>query len=668
VHAYTDHSNNALLFSPTFSVTDHTTAAWLLELQHDYPGLTISHIAGIENSAADALSRNPDFLQAALADNPDLPDHVATIVPSLIGCVLGFQGESLQPVFATDLNTAPYKSDVVLTDKSDTLVPTMYAFTGAALVISPNTQLKGTFINAYASDAFLSSHMSQFACREQLYFRTDGALYVPAACVKLVLELEHDQGGHHGIAETERRVRRKFWFPGMHALIKEYVQGCVVCGRSKPANQSLRAPLTYREFADTQWEQVSMDFVCGLPTVAGGFDRVLTVVDRGITKRAHFIKCKSTHTAEHIAQLFLDHIYKHHGLPTSIICDQDPLFMSNFYKGLMSKMSVTLQPTAVYHPQADGQSEVTNRILKTYLIKFCQDHPAQWHNHLWRAEFEYNFSQKTTGYSAFQLDMGRQPRRLEDVLVGAESDVPAVESFLEQQAKAMQQAKAALNRAFQLAATQHNKHTRPVKVAVGDMVYLSTVHLNIPVPGGCRKFKQPYTGPFKVLSMPSSGSAATLDLPATWLASRTWNVEYLKPYTPSSNPMLADATASLSSVAVQDDSIRIGGTNPISNTGPNTSSEVLDVPVQLGSTLHPTVPLFPEHVTSEGKESATKVVFRIVDHRQARGSKPEQYLLSFKDQPASENAWTDVALCGVYDGFDVALAARQDRVRHRRGH
>jgi RNase H-like domain found in reverse transcriptase/Reverse transcriptase (RNA-dependent DNA polymerase)/Integrase zinc binding domain len=650
VHAYTDHSNNALIFSPSFSVTDTTIAGWLLELQHDYPGLTISHISGTNNSAADALSRNPNFQLQTTADCPVLPD--------LVGCVLGFQGEHMDPIFSSNLHCAPYTSDAMLHDKGDTQIPPIFAFTGAALVLSPNAQLRDKVTAAYDTDAFLSSHKSQLAHREGLYFRTNGALYIPAVCVKLVLELEHDQGGHHGIAETERRIRRKFWFPSMHALIKEYVQGCVVCGRSKPANCALRAPLSYREFADTQWEQVSMDFVCGLPVVSGGFDRVLTVVDRGITKRAHFIKCKSTHTAEHIAQLFLDHIYKHHGLPKSIICDQDPLFMSAFYKGLMSKMHVQLQPTAVYHPQADGQSEVTNRILKTYLVKFCQDHPAQWHNNLWRAEFEYNFSQKTTGFSAFQLDMGRQPTRIEDVLVGAESDVPAVDTFLEQQADAMRKAKAALNRAFQLAAKQHNKHTRPWQVAAGDMVYLSTVHLNIPMPGGCRKFKQPYTGPFKVLKMSSSGAAATLELPDTWLAAKTWNVEYLKPYNPASHPILSDdeSVHTLSSIAVQDDSITIEQSNPISIAQPNYTTEVLDASAFS----------IPPGVTSVGMEAATKVVERIVDHRLPSRGKPERYLLCFKDQPAFENTWVSASECGMFSGFQEALASRQNRIESRR--
>lgn len=745
VHAYTDHSNNTQLFSPSFSVDDTTIAGWLLEMQRDYPGLHISHIPGTQNLAADALSRNPDFTDDALdlhastrqdtpapdvtPADPILHDHLTQSDPQpdhltfsdgyltpdiasdafqscdsaphshrssssgdsdlgitmtnsdgfrvtapgrestdssssdvimfqggswgLVGSVMGFSGDSLQPVF-TSCNSITSADQSSLHDKFDSPVLPVYAFTGAALTLHPNAQLHSKFVAAYTTDAYLLVHKSAFTLREGLYYRPSGALYVPAACVKLVLELEHDQGGHHGQVETERRVRRKFWFPNLHALVKEYVRGCVTCGRSKPSTQALRAPLSFREFSDTQWDQVAMDFVCGLPVVSGGFDRVLTVVDRGLTKRAHFIKCKSTHTATHIAQLFLDNVYVHHGLPSSIITDQDPLFMSNFYKGLMSKLQVKLQPGAVYHPQSDGQSEVTNRILKTYLIKFCQDHPSEWHNHLFRAEFEYNYSQKTTGYSAFQLDMGRQPRRIEDALVGEDSHVPAVEELFEQQTQVIKNAKAALNRAFQLAAKQHDKKTRPTQVAVGDMVYLSTLHLNIPVPGGVKKFKQPYTGPFRVVKVSSSGGAATLELPSAWLAARTWNVEYLKPYSPVSSPVFDESADSLASICVRDDSVRIGDGNPI--FGNNTAPQIP------GSNEMETVPIQPTETTSDVILPVShKVVLRIADYRPARGKRKAQYLLVFKDQPLSENMWVDTDECGVFVGFDTALTEHQCR-------
>ena len=134
-------------------------------------------------------------------------------------------------------------------------------------------------------------------------------------------------------------------------------------------------------------------------------------------------------------------------------------------------------------------------------------------------------------------------------------------------------------------------------------------------------------------------------------------MEYLKPYTPLSNPILSDESVdTLSSVAVQDDSIQIGQSPPISTDAPITSGKVLDVVP---------VPPLPVNVTSEGMDIATKVVDRIVDHRLARGTKPERYLLSFKDQPASENTWVSITECEIFPGFVEALAVRQSRITDR---
>lgn len=285
----------------------------------------------------------------------------------------------------------------------------------------------------------------------------------------------------------------------------------------------------------------------------------------------------------------------------------------------------------------------------------------QWHNVLFRAEFEYNSSKKTTGYSAFELDMGRQPKRIEDVLIGAESHVPAVEEFFDQQAQVIQKAKAALNHAFQLAAKQHNKHTRSTQVAVGDRVYLSTLHLNIPIPGGVRKFKRPFTGPFTVIRVASSGGAATLELPSAWLAAKTWNVEYLKPYTATSSIEFAESADSLASIAITDDSVGIGIGNPIFD---NNTSSLLPGSNQIGTgnpIFYQTASDLPSTVTSEGMPAATKVVDRISDFRPARGRRSAQYLLIFKDQPMSEAMWVDTNECSVFVGFDAALSQHQSR-------
>jgi hypothetical protein len=71
-----------------------------------------------------------------------------------------------------------------------------------------------------------------------------------------------------------------------------------------------------------------MDFITDL-LLANGKDSIFVVVDR-LTKMAHFIPCTKTITEEEIAKLFLDNIYRIHGLPNDIVLDRGTQFTSNF--------------------------------------------------------------------------------------------------------------------------------------------------------------------------------------------------------------------------------------------------------------------------------------------------------------------------------------------------
>lgn len=76
------------------------------------------------------------------------------------------------------------------------------------------------------------------------------------------------------------------------------------------------------------WEHVSIDFVEGLPK-SEGCDTIMVVVDR-YSKYAHFIPLSHLFSATTVARVFLDNIYKLHGLPSSIVSDRDKVFVSQF--------------------------------------------------------------------------------------------------------------------------------------------------------------------------------------------------------------------------------------------------------------------------------------------------------------------------------------------------
>jgi hypothetical protein len=75
---------------------------------------------------------------------------------------------------------------------------------------------------------------------------------------------------------------------------------------------------------------LSLDFVEGLP-VSRGMNYVLVVVDK-FSKFSHFVPLKHPFTAVSVAKVFLQQIYRLHGMPTTIISDRDRIFTSHFWK------------------------------------------------------------------------------------------------------------------------------------------------------------------------------------------------------------------------------------------------------------------------------------------------------------------------------------------------
>ena len=155
--------------------------------------------------------------------------------------------------------------------------------------------------------------------------------------------------------------------------LKNYSKGCELCQRIKHETSKPARLLLPLEIPHTFWSSISMDFMEGLPKSLK-HDVVMVVVDR-LTKYVHFIPLSHPNTAVKVATLFLNHIFKLHGLPISIVSDRDPMFTSRFWEELFRLQGVDLVMSSAYHPQFDGQTKVVNRILKQYLRAFTGDKP-----------------------------------------------------------------------------------------------------------------------------------------------------------------------------------------------------------------------------------------------------------------------------------------------------
>jgi hypothetical protein len=125
------------------------------------------------------------------------------------------------------------------------------------------------------------------------------------------------------------------------------------------------------ELPNEPWTDISMDFVTGLLLSRDlatniSYNAIKVVICR-FTKEAEMILFRNDYTAEQLAYIFYDRIIRHYGIPKSIISDRDKLFTSNFWTTLLAAIGTKRKLSTAYYPQTDGQTERTNRIMKTYL-------------------------------------------------------------------------------------------------------------------------------------------------------------------------------------------------------------------------------------------------------------------------------------------------------------
>lgn len=124
-------------------------------------------------------------------------------------------------------------------------------------------------------------------------------------------------GGHLGERATYQRMKLLIYWLGMKARVNEFAKACAVCLKNKSKNMPHPGLFQHLPVPKMAWAHITLDFVEGLPK-SEGKDVVMVVVDM-FTKYAHFISLSHPFMAQVVVDLFMDHIYKLHGLLVMII-------------------------------------------------------------------------------------------------------------------------------------------------------------------------------------------------------------------------------------------------------------------------------------------------------------------------------------------------------------
>lgn len=144
--------------------------------------------------------------------------------------------------------------------------------------------------------------------------------------------------------------------------------------------------------ADGPWKDITYNIIVKLPVSRIGkesYDFVFTV-DYRYSKMAHYYPCQENMNSEELARLFIDKVWRQHGLLSRTTSNGGTTFNSNFTRDRYKQLGINPHFSMAYHPETNGQSERANQWVKGYLRRFCNYQQDNWATWLPLAEFAHN--------------------------------------------------------------------------------------------------------------------------------------------------------------------------------------------------------------------------------------------------------------------------------------
>jgi hypothetical protein len=167
---------------------------------------------------------------------------------------------------------------------------------------------------------------------------------------KIILDEAHKSkfSIHPSSTKMYQDLKQNFWWSNMKVDIAKYVAECDTCHQMKASHLKSAGVLQPLSIPMWKWDDISMDFIVGLPLTARKKDSIWVIVDR-LTKTAHFIVVHTTYSVHQYAELYMDHIVCLHGIPKTIISDRGTQFVARFWEQLHECLGTKLIRSSSYH-------------------------------------------------------------------------------------------------------------------------------------------------------------------------------------------------------------------------------------------------------------------------------------------------------------------------------
>ena len=284
-------------------------------------------------------------------------------------------------------------------------------------------------------------------------------LLLPQVLKPRVIESLHDDMGHQGVERTQKLIRTRCYWPGLHNEVENSIKECKRCILAKMPQPRVRVA-GGSLVAHKPLEVLSIDYTL-LEKSSSGLENVLVMTDV-FTKFTQAFPTRNQ-KAVTVAKTLVKEWFFRFGIPLRIHSDQGRNFESEVVEALCRMYGVKKTRTTPYNPQGNGQCERFNRTMHDLLRTLTPEKKRRWPDHLPELVHAYNVTpHSSTGFAPHYLMFGQEPHLPVDALLGSakpEEDIGTVDEWVLAHRERLEQA-------YKQVGTQLNKLAKERQEAV----------------------------------------------------------------------------------------------------------------------------------------------------------------------------------------------------------